>query len=80
MIISFDNIFSFVPRVEILIKMLKNDIKFIKLTIFEIFYETFMRNEIIIIAIINVFFNYSNFFDEIIKVYFELRFAWKQFS
>ena len=54
--------------------MLKNEnIKFIKLIIFEIFREIFARKEIIIIAIINAFFNYSNFFNKIMKAYFELK-------
>ena len=56
--------------------MLKNEsIEFTKLIIFKILYEIYTRKETIITAIANVFFNHLNFFDEVIKAYFELRSA-----
>ena len=54
--------------------MLKNkNIKFMKLTIFEILREIFVRKKTIIIIIANVFFNYLNFFNKAIKAYSELK-------
>ena len=54
--------------------MLKNE-RFTKLIIFKIFYEIFAKKETVIIAIVNVFFNYLDFFEKIMKTYFELRSA-----
>ena len=59
-----------------MIEILKNkSIKSTKLIIFKIFYKVLIRNKIVIIIIIKIFFNYLNFFNKIIKVYFKLKLA-----